>query len=395
MIPSLQSVPPPRLFTLVVLTGIAAMSANIFLPSLAGMADYFETDYAVMQLAVALFLAINAVLQLMLGPLSDRFGRRPLMVSAFAIFAVSSIGCALAKSVEVFLIFRTFQATGFASVVLSRAIIRDMVPGTKAASMIGYVTMGMAVVPMVSPTIGGLLDAAYGWQASFVLVAILGVFACALAILAVGETHVTRSASFAEQAGHYPELFRSRRFWGYAAAGAFGGATFFTFLGGAPYVGSQVFGLDPPTLGLFFGSASFGYVTGNFLSGRYSGRFGINMMLLAGALVQSLSLGISLIVLLSGYGSAWTFFGLMILVSLGNGLIVPNATAGFLSVRPHLAGTASGIGGALMIGGGAVLVSWAGTFLDPVNGAIKLVALQFCAAVLSLCAALVTRRWER
>ncbi len=386
---------PPHIGSLILMTGIAAMSVNIFLPSLANMAVFFDTDYAVVQLAVALYLIVNAGLQLALGPLSDRFGRRPLMIGAFVVFVLATVGCALSSRVEVFLAFRTVQSVAFAAVVLSRAVVRDMVPRNEAASMIGYVTMGMAVVPMVSPALGGFLDEAFGWQASFWLLSVLGCFAVWLAWADLGETHHHRSASFAAQVASHPELFRSPRFWGYALTGALAGGTYFSFLGGAPYVGSEVFGLTPVVLGVVFGSASFGYITGNFLSGRFSTRLGIAPMLMAGTVLMTAALGLSLVLLLTGLGGVWSFFGLMILVSAGNGMIIPNATSGFLSVRPHLAGTASGVGGAMMVGGGAAMVAWAGQFLDPVHGAEKLVALQFAAAAGSLATAQYTIRRER
>ena len=146
---------PPHIFTLIVLTGLGALSMNIFLPSLPAMSEHFSTDYRVMQLSVALYLAGSAVLQIVVGPISDRYGRRPVLLWGIGIFLVATLGCILAPTIEVFLAFRMLQAVVVVGLVLGRAVVRDMYPQDQAASQIGYVTMGMAVVPMIGPAIGG------------------------------------------------------------------------------------------------------------------------------------------------------------------------------------------------------------------------------------------------
>src|SRR5690606_10697078 len=123
--------------------------------SLPGIARYFDADYAVVQLTVSLYLAATAVLQLVIGPASDRFGRRPVMLICFTIFMVGSIAVIYAPTIELLLAARILQAFAAAGMVLSRAIVRDMVGTDEAASKIGYITMGMAVVPMAAPAIGG------------------------------------------------------------------------------------------------------------------------------------------------------------------------------------------------------------------------------------------------
>jgi DHA1 family bicyclomycin/chloramphenicol resistance-like MFS transporter len=278
---------PPHIFTLIVLTGLGALSMNIFLPSLPAMTEHFATDYRLMQLSVALYLAVNAVLQIVVGPVSDRYGRRPVLLWAIAIFLIATLGCILAPTVEVFLAFRMLQAVVVAGLVLGRAVVRDMYPADQAASQIGYVTMGMAVVPMIGPAIGGVLDETLGWQANFWMLAILGALVLALIWRDLGETAARGSASFAEQFGEYPELFRSRRFWGYCSAAAFASGAFFAYLGGAPYVGSEVFGLSAGEVGLYFGAPALGYFFGNWISGRYSTRVGINGMILWGTILSA------------------------------------------------------------------------------------------------------------
>lgn len=386
---------PPHISTLIFLAALSALSMNIFLPSLPSMTEYFRTEYRVMQLSVALYLAVNAVLQIVIGPISDRFGRRPVMLTTIVIFVVASIGCVFAPNIEIFLLFRMVQAVIVAGMALSRAVVRDMVPRAQAASMIGWVTMGMAVAPMLAPALGGVLQGAYGWQASFVLLAILGLVCLWITWRDLGETAVTRSTSFHAQFTEYPELLRSRRFWGYAAATAFTSGAFFAYLGGAPFVGSEVFALDPTTLGIYFGAPAIGYMLGNGISGRYSARIGINPMILTGTFLSTSGLLIALALFLGGHGSAELFFGFMTFVGLGNGLVLPNAISGMLSVRPHLAGTASGLGGAIQIGGGAALSALAGSLLSPGSGATPLLWMMVVTSVFGVAAIVYTIRRDR
>ena len=146
---------PLHIVTPVMLLGMSALVMNIFIPSLPAMAPYFDTDYAVMQLSVAGYLAVNAVMQLFIGPISDKMGRRPIILGGLAIFAVATVGCLMAQDATTFLMFRMIQqAMVVTGMVLSRAVVRDLYPPNEAASRIGYVTMGMALVPMIAPAIG-------------------------------------------------------------------------------------------------------------------------------------------------------------------------------------------------------------------------------------------------
>ena len=184
--------PPPRLLTLIGLTGLSTLSLNLFLPSLAHMAQDFETSYALVSLAVAGYLGMTAVLQLILGPLSDRFGRRPVALAALLIFVLASLGCLFATDIEVFLAFRMLQGVMIAGWAVALAAIRDTALAQEAASRIGYLSMAMALAPMLGPVLGGVLDAAFGWRASFLTFAALGIVLLGLCWLDFGETHHNR-----------------------------------------------------------------------------------------------------------------------------------------------------------------------------------------------------------
>lgn len=377
---------PPHIATLILMTGLSALAMNVFLPSLPNMTAHFATDYRIMQLSVALYLGTSAVLQLFIGPIGDKFGRRPVTLWGTLLFLLATIGCIFAPTVEIFLFFRMCQAVVAVCMVLGRAAVRDMYPQDKAASMIGYVTMGMAVVPMIGPAIGGALDQSLGWQASFWLLFLVGAAILALIWLDMGETGGKSGLTLAAQFGEYPELLRSPRFWGYSLASALSSGAFFAYLGGAPFVGQEVFGMEPAVLGLFFGAPAIGYFAGNFLTGRFATRFGINSMILWGCALNCVGICLSLGFLFAGAGSPLSFFGFMTFVGLGNGMSIPNATAGMLSVRPHLAGTASGLGGSIMLAGGAALSALAGMMLTPQTGAFPLLWMMLVTSALGLVA---------
>ncbi|MBN8187656.1 MAG: multidrug effflux MFS transporter [Salipiger thiooxidans] len=386
---------PPHIVTLILLAGLSALAMNVFLPSLPKMTEHFHTEYRLMQLSVAIYLGVNALLQIIIGPISDKFGRRPVILWGLVLFLGATLGCIFAPDIATFLAFRMCQAVVVTAMVLSRAVVRDMVPQDQAASMIGYVTMGVAVVPMVGPVFGGMLDEAFGWQSTFWLLFILGALILWMSWRDLGETSVSRGLSLMQQFREYPELFRSPRFWGYALTCALSSGAFFAYLGGAPFVGSEVFHLSPAALGFYFGAPAVGYFIGNGLSGRYSARVGINRMILWGCVLNATGLGTALLVFAAGFQSEWTFFGFMTFVGLGNGMTIPNATAGALSVRPHLAGTASGLSGAIMIGGGAALSALAGALLQPGTGAWPLLWLMFATGGASIVSILLVIRRER
>ena len=384
----------PHLLTLVALTGMGALSMNVFLPSLPGMARDFGVDYAVMQLSISAYIGATAILQLLAGPRSDRWGRRPVILAGLGIFLLATIGTLLARDAASFLIFRMLQATIATCMLIPRAVVRDLYEGERAASMIGYVTMGMAVVPMLAPIIGGILDETLGWRANFAMMGLLGLMALALAWHDMGETVRGGGIPLRQQMQNYPILARSVRFWGYCGAAAMSSGAFFAYLGGAPFVGESVFHLSPAQVGYFFALPSLGYLVGNAVSGRWSVSLGMNRMILAGALVCLGALSLAFLFDLLGRISPYVFFGAISLMGMGNGMVLPSANAGMMSVRPELAGTASGLGGALTIAGGAVLSALAGAMLKPGAGATPLLAIMTASATGGLLSILWVLRRE-
>ncbi|WP_331497644.1 multidrug effflux MFS transporter [Paracoccus sp. (in: a-proteobacteria)] len=368
------------------MSGVSALSMNVFLPSLPGMARDFDVDYGVMQLSVSAYIGASAVLQLLGGPISDRYGRRPVVIWGLIGFLLATIGTLLATTATVFLIFRLLQSVITVCMLVPRAVIRDLYDGDRAASMLGYVTMGMAVVPMMAPVFGGVLDELFGWQANFAVMGLLGIAVLVVTWRDMGETVRGGGLPMRQQMQNYPALARSQRFWGYCLAATLSSGAFFAYLGGAPFVGDQVFGLTPAQVGYWFAAPSIGYVLGNFLSGRYSARLGLNRMILIGAALCFVALMLALLADLVGLLRPLVFFGAIAFMGLGNGMVLPNANAGMMSVRPELAGTASGLGGALAVAGGAALSALAGALLQPGSGAGPLLVIMCGSALGSLVA---------
>ena len=383
------------MLTLVLLASISALAMNSFLPSLPNMAEHFGSSTALMGLSVGVYLGTSAVFQILVGPLSDRIGRRTVSLWALIIFIVVSISCVYAPNTFVFMCLRALQAIAACTFVVARAIVRDTTETQASGSKIAYISMGTAICPMFGPALGGLMDGWFGWEANFWFIGGLGLLILVIAYFDLGETVPENTQGFRQQFSEYPELLLSRRFWGYCLASAFGAGAFFAYLGGGPFVGSIVYNLSPEMLGLYFGAPAIGYFFGNFLSGRFTIRFGIDAMILWGLWIIFSGLSLSMVCSYIGYGTVETFFGFMIFVGLGNGLTIPNATAGMLSVRPHLAGTASGLGGAMMIAIGAALSTLAGAFLVPGSNEMPLLMLMWFSSLSGVAVIIYVRQRKK
>jgi DHA1 family bicyclomycin/chloramphenicol resistance-like MFS transporter len=287
----------------------------------------------------------------------------------------------MTDNIWVFLAFRMLQAVIATALVLSRAAIRDMYDQESAASMIGNGTMGMSLGPMRGPGMGGYLGGTYGWQATYWLLFAGGMALFAISYFDFKETLTVTGKTLREQISEYPELLSSPRFWGFALSSAFASGAFFSYLGGAAYVSSDIYHLGPEMTGLLFGMPAVGYFAGNFLTGRFAARVGIIRMILWGCWAGVTGMSVLAILLLLRYDNALVFFLAMTSIGIGNGLTLPNATAGMLSVRPHLAGSASGLGGAINLAGGAALSAYAGVILSGASSPLPLVWLMLAVSV--------------
>lgn len=372
----------PPFLILVAVSAIGPLALNMFMPSMPGLQATFGVSYGTVQLTLTLYLIGLAVCQLFYGPLSDRYGRRPLLLAGLALFVIASIASALATSIETLILARLVQALGGASgIVLSRAIVRDLYQGEKAASVLGYITMAWVLAPMVAPVIGGYLDQLWGFRSSFVLLAFIGALTLIIAWFTLHETNFNRrSDGRLWQSAHYGRIFASSQFRGYAMTLAFASAAFFTFLAFAPFLTVNIMGRSAMEYGLWFILVSLGYMVGNFLSGRYSELVGNDRMVLFGNLLTLAGASLCLLFALLGFLTPLALFAPMLLCALGNGLTIPNGTIRAISVDPLLVGTAAGLLGFVQMGISAVISQGVGALQDQ-DFMIGYWTLAICAAV--------------
>lgn len=338
--------------------GLGPFTMQIVVPSLPAIARDLDASIATVQLTLTLYLVSVGIGQLVYGPLSDRFGRRPLLMGGLALYAAASLAAALAGGVVGLVVARILQAVGAcAGVVLARAVIRDVWPRDQAASVLGYVTMGMTVAPMIAPVLGSLLEENVGWRA--IMLACLA-FGLPLAFAAWRRLPETLPApqpmpGIVAIVAAYRGLWALPAFRTHAAVTACSSGVFFAFIGGAPYVVVQGMGYSPVTFGLAFAVLSVTFAFGNWLAGRYSPRLGTLRVLAIGVHVNTAGAVLATLALLLAPPHLLAFFLPMALVAVGNGMTQPGAIAGALSAKPQLAGTASALVGAMQMVFGAAM----------------------------------------
>ena len=353
--PEPARVPPTWLLTL--LMGVGPASMQIIIPALPMMAGLFTVPYATMQVTVTVYLVGIATGQLIYGPLSDRFGRRPILLLGLAVYVVGSVAALLAPGVGLLALARAAQAAGgCAGMVLARAIIRDVFPRDQAASKIGFVMMGMTVAPMMAPLLGAMLADAFGWRSIMLVCAGFGLV-LGLLTLRLPETLAAPQPlpGLTGMLRAYLQLGRLRSFRCYAAITACTSGVFFAFMSGAPQVLMQGLGYSPHAYATAFMIISLAFGGGSFFAGRYSVRMGLGRMLAIGLIISTLGALLALALRIGLPQSATGFFLTMSLIAFGNGISQPNAVAAAVSVKPQLAGTASGLVGALQMGFGAIM----------------------------------------
>jgi MFS transporter, DHA1 family, multidrug resistance protein len=330
----------------------------MLVPSLPLLARVFNAPAARVQLVLTLFLAGIATGQLVYGPASDRFGRRPVLIAGLVLFLLGTMLCGLAWSLPVLIIGRVLQACGgCAGMVLGRAIVRDLFDRERSANAIAMITMAMSLAPSISPAIGAYLAEWVGWRADFALLGALGAGVLVLTSVKLEETHTAAAINLAGMGRSFVLLLRSPAFLGFACATAFTSASWFTFLASAPYLLSEVLHEPPSTYGLMILLPMVGYIVGNAGVARLSASLGITRLCVFG-LALSLASGVMLTVWCFVDLTPWALFVPMAISSIGNGLSQPPAIAAGLSVYPTVAGAASGLMGFLQM-----MVAALGTFL--------------------------------
>jgi DHA1 family bicyclomycin/chloramphenicol resistance-like MFS transporter len=357
----------PSLLILVLCTAAQPFALNVLAPATPAIAGALGADYGTIQLTLTLYLATVAVSQLIVGPVSDRIGRRPCIVGGLLIFLLGSAAGMFATGLPTLLAARMLQAAGGGvAFALTRAIARDIGGKDEAASTIGYVTMVMVVVPMFAPLIGGQIEQSFGWRGIFAAMTLVGSVTAIGALLKLPETRpaAAHPGGWLDTFRAVPLLVRERAFVAHTMGLAMTSCVFFTFIAGAPYAVVEHMRASPAVYGLFFVSMSGSYMAGNFITGRMSRQIGAERLARIGNLLSLAGVGAAAVAsMLPGWSPPWLFLPL-ILNGIGNGLTIPTLTAASLSVRPQLAGAAAGLTGFVQLGLGA-LMSWLSGLLTP------------------------------
>jgi DHA1 family bicyclomycin/chloramphenicol resistance-like MFS transporter len=324
---------------------IGALSIDMTLPSLPATAQAFGTSPATMQLTITLFLAAFALAQLVHGPLSDRLGRRRVVLGGLAVHAIGGLACWVAPSAGLLVAARVLQAVGAGSgPVVGRAVIRDLYQPARAARVLGYMGTAQALTPILAPIVGGVVHQAFGWRAVYLVLALCGATFFGLAAWLVPETnrlrdpHALRPGTLATNAA---DLLGDRTFLGYVLVAAlmFGGQ--FAFISASAFVLIEVLNVAPDVYGLCFGLVAFGLMTGSFLVARLTPRAGIDRMIAAGTWLSAAAGGLMAVLAWSGVWTVLAVIGPMYGFAVGVGIVLPAAVAGASGPFPRTAGLAS------------------------------------------------------
>lgn len=347
-----MNVPRPTAGLVVLLTSLVALgplSTDLYLPSLPTLARVFASDVASVQLTLSVFLAGFACGQIVYGPLSDRYGRRPVLLGGLLLFCVGSLGCVFAESIDRLILARFVQALGAcAGPVIGRAVVRDLWGASESARVIAYMGGAMAIGPLLGPTLGGFLTVLFGWQSNFVLLLLVAVVQLAVVARVLGESNVHRDPAATtprRMLANFRRLLADRSYLGYLLTFSFSYSALFAFISASSFVLTGRHGLSPQVYGMCFGIVVAGYLIGSVASGRLVRRRGSDGLLARGAGLGAVA-GVSMAVLeFSGVHGVAAILAPMFFCTVATGLVMPNAIARALAPYPTMAGSASALMG--------------------------------------------------
>lgn len=373
---------------LTMVVALGPISTDLYLPSLPSIALDLQSDTAGVQLTLSVFLIGFAVSQLIYGPLSDRYGRRPVLLGALIIYLAATLACGLAASIEWLIGARFVQALGAcAGPVVGRAVVRDVFGRDRSARVLSYMALAMALAPAIGPIIGGYLETGFGWRTNFAALGVFGIIALAGIWVLLPETNSTPNMSATRPGkllSNYLFLARDPLYMGYVFLSTFSYAGIFSFISGSAFVLINTMGLSPSSYGLCFAAVVIGYMIGTFASGRFTRYLGINRMILIGTLFKCAGGFSGLALSICSELSVAAIVLPTVLFLIGTGLTMPNAMAGAIGPFPQMAGTASAfLGFTQMTVAAAVGIAVGHNSSDGSLGMMAALALVSLAAFLS------------
>lgn len=353
--------PPPQLpliLCLGLVAALAPLSIDMYLPSFPTIREEFGTTAAQVQLTLSGYMLGFTLGQLGYGPLSDRFGRRPVLFSGIALFIVMTILCATASSIESLSVYRFLQAVGGAAgTVLSRAIIRDQFSGTYMARAMSVMLMFILLAPMISPVIGGYLLVWIGWRAIFWTLVICGFLAIVVVMIGVPESLPPGRRSrpgIRPLLRGYGRVLTHRQALGYVLSGGSSFGALFAFLSGAPFVFIEFYGVAPEHMGYIFTLNVIGVLAGGWLNSKIVVTQGVREMMTIGVWLLVAGAAILFVLIYTDVWGVWGVVAGIVVFTLPLNVINANAAAGALEYFPDNAGTASAVVGSVRYGYGAV-----------------------------------------
>jgi DHA1 family bicyclomycin/chloramphenicol resistance-like MFS transporter len=379
---------------LALLTAVGPMSVDFYLPSLPQIGRVFDASVPQVQLTLSGYLFCFAIGQIVYGPISDHIGRKPVLLTALSLYVAVCFGCVFAASIEMLIALRGLQALGVAAApVLARAMVRDLYHGVRAGRELARMGSITALAPVVAPSLGGILQATFGWRASFLAMAMLGLAAMVLVTRLLPETikqPAKHPISLASIAGGYGLFIRHRSYRIYLAIVATSYGGLFAWISGSSFVLQDLYGLSPLLFGLVFAAATLGYGVGTLLAARLVMRIGIDRTIVCGGAALA---GGGLWMVATAAIGATSPFALALPMALylcGLGLAMPQAMAGALMPFPDRAGAASSLLGFLQ----QVVGSTAGILVGQMLGGSALPLALIIASMGSLALALALVKWS-